>query len=125
MGLNMELTSEEMEETTPEETVSEVDEEPATTEPESETLTDETETESDPETETEEEAASSEEETETITEEILINDLEQIDAADVEAIVLAINEQTVEIQQGNIAILFALGLLVGIVLMQGFRLRRG
>lgn len=124
-----------VEETTPEESVSVSEDEPETTEPESETLTEdeetetsleelETETESDPEEETEEAAAFSEEETETTTEELLISDLQQIDAADAEAIVLAINEQTTEIQRGNIAVCLALGLLVGITFIQGFRLRR-
>lgn len=124
-----------VETTTPEETVSDMDEEPETTEPESETVTEEnetetsseeleTETESDPETETDEDAALSGEETETTTEELLIKDIEQIDAADAEAIVLAINEQTAEIQRGNVAICLALGLLVGAVFIHGFRLRR-
>lgn len=124
-----------MEETTPEESVSVSEDEPETTEPESETLTEdektetsseelETETESDPEEETEEAAAFSEEETETTTEQLLVSDLQQIDAADAEAIVLAINEQTTEIQRGNIAVCLALGLLVGITFIQGFRLRR-
>ena len=125
MVISMEETT--VEETTPEETVSVSEDEPETTEPESETITEENETETcseELETGTDEEVTSSEEETETITEAFLIKDIEQIDAADAEAIVLAINEQTAEIQRGNVAICLALGLLVGAVFIHGFRLRR-
>ncbi len=43
---------------------------------------------------------------------------------DSEAIVLAINQQTEVIQNGDIAVCIALGLLVGVVFVHGFRLRR-
>ena len=91
--------------------------------------------------ESESETESSEEEIETTSEEVTSeNSSEEIetgplgdppedipnqfDEANVEAIVLAINEQTEEIQRGNIAICLGLGLLVGAVFMHGFRIRR-
>ena len=52
------------------------------------------------------------------------NPFDEIVAGDMEAVVLAINEQTEVIQKGDAAICAALGLLVGILLIQGFRLRR-
>lgn len=51
-------------------------------------------------------------------------DLSQIGDDNAETIVLAIQEQTVEIQRGNIGICLGIGLLVGIVLIHGFRLRK-
>lgn len=64
-----------------------------------------------------------EEETETESDECdLYSDM--LSGADVDAIVLAINQQTETIQNGNISICVALGLLLGVVFIQGFRLRR-
>lgn len=49
---------------------------------------------------------------------------DMMSGADTEAIVLAINQQTEIIKHGNAAICAVLGLLIGIVFVQGFRLKR-
>ena len=47
-----------------------------------------------------------------------------ISGSDTEALILSINQQTEVIQKGDAAICAGLGILIGILLIQGFRLRR-
>lgn len=49
---------------------------------------------------------------------------DMISGADTEALILSINQQTEVIQKGDAAICAGLGILIGILLIQGFRLRR-
>lgn len=92
-----------------------------TKESESETDSSESETE---ESESETDSPDPDEESNETVVAIREYDVSQIGDDNTEAIVLAIQEQTVEIQRGNTAICLGIGLLVGIVLLQGFRLRR-
>lgn len=49
---------------------------------------------------------------------------DMISGADTEALILSIDQQTEVIQKGDAAICAGLGILIGILLIQGFRLRR-
>ncbi len=124
----------------PEETEPETPETvPAETEPEEafeETTPAETETAGESSTETEPEETFEESSGETETESLEGESIpfytymdseeseESVNVTDTEAIVQAIDRQTAEIQKGNLALCIGIGLLVGIVFVQGFRLRR-
>ena len=75
------------------------------------------------ENEIETEVSSDLDEEETATDEYAFYG-DMISGADTEALILSINQQTEVIQKGDAAICAGLGILIGILLIQGFRLRR-
>lgn len=122
----MEFTNEP--ETTEEVILSESD---ISDEPELETLAEDESfpesTEEDPlsvsENEIETEVNSDPDEEETTTDEYAFY-ADMMSGADTEALILSINQQTEVIQKGDAAICAGLGILIGILFIQGFRLRR-
>lgn len=122
----MEFTNEP--ETTEEVILSESD---ISDEPELETLAEDESfpesTEEDPlsvsENEIETEVNSDPDEEETVSDEYVFY-ADMMSAADTEALILSINQQTEVIQKGDAAICAGLGILIGILFIQGFRLRR-
>lgn len=75
------------------------------------------------ENEIETEVNSDPDEEETTTDEYAFY-ADMMSGADAEALILSINQQTEVIQKGDAAICAGLGILIGILLIQGFRLRR-
>lgn len=133
------MDMEEIIETTPEETTTEAEETaPVETSPEEaseETLSSETESEAaetvPAETTPEETSEESPEETESLEGEVIpfytymeSDETEETAVADTAAIVQAINQQTEIIHNGFVGLGIGVGLIAGIVFVQGFRLRR-
>ena len=73
--------------------------------------------------EIETEVSSDPDEEETSTDEYAFYS-DMISGTDMEALVLSINQQTEVIKRGDAAICAGLGILIGILFIQGFRLRR-